>query len=489
MKIFKVFLFAILVGSFTLSCFEDQDDNVILASEINDFVWKGMNAVYLYKDEIPNLANDRFSTNEEYGNYLNSYFTPDDLFESLIYERQVTDRFSVIVDDYIALEQFFNGITVSHGMEFGLFRFSSTDTDLYGYVRYVLPNTDAEAKGIKRGDLFYGVDGTQLTVDNWRVLLGPNMYNINIGVYNNNGTPEISDDTVDPTTQTVSLTKSPYTENPIFYHSVLNVAGNRVGYLMYNGFTGTNQFDSQLNNVFGEFKTEGITDLVLDLRYNGGGSVRTATWLASMITGNYTGDVFISEEWNSEIQQEFLDYDPSLLLNPFVDEMIKTNSNGDIVFQETINHLNLTRIYVITTGSTASASELIINGLDPYIVVIQVGTTTLGKYQASTTLYDSPNFTRENVNPNHTYALQPLIFKSLNSVGFTDYDNGFIPEILLGENFANLGILGDPTEPLLAAALANIQGTGRFQNNFDDNAVLEYNDFKVFFSLKNTMYK
>ena len=68
MKYLKLFLITAIVGSITLSCFEDRDDNVILASEINDFVWKGMNAIYLYKDQIPNLANDRFSSTEEYGN-------------------------------------------------------------------------------------------------------------------------------------------------------------------------------------------------------------------------------------------------------------------------------------------------------------------------------------------------------------------------------------------------------------------------------------
>src|SRR5690606_27696223 len=118
--------------------------------------------------------------------------------------------------------------------------------------------------------------------------------------------------------------------------------------------------------------------------------------------------------------------------------------------------------YVITTGSTASASELIINGLNPYIEVIKVGTTTVGKYQASTTLYDSPNFGRTNANPRHTYAVQPLIYKSINSVGFTDFDDGFSPDVSLGEQLNNLGELGNPTEPLLAAAILNIQGLGRF---------------------------
>src|SRR5690606_37082688 len=167
MRLLKLTLIATLVLGLNTSCFEDQDDNAISASEINDFVWKAMNVFYLYKDDIPDLANDRFSSDEEYGNYLNNFSAPEDLFESLIYNRQTIDRFSVIVDDYIALEQQFSGVTNSNGMDFALYRFTEADTDIFGVVRYVLPNTDAETKGIERGFIFNEVNGTQLTTTNW----------------------------------------------------------------------------------------------------------------------------------------------------------------------------------------------------------------------------------------------------------------------------------------------------------------------------------
>ena len=465
MKLFKLSIIILTCISLS-SCFEDNDDNGISSSDINDFVWKGMNAFYLYKDEIPDLANDRFANNEDYRSYLSSFPAPELLFESLIYQRASIDRFSVIVDDYIALEQLFNGTTVSNGMEFGLFRFNASDSQVYGYVRYVLPNTSAEAQNVKRGDLFYGIDGTPLTIDNYRSLLSSsNNYSIDLAEYNNNGTSTIEDDTVTPTNTSIELSKQAYSENPIYMHSVLNVGNDKVGYLMYNAFTGTNQFDSELNAVFGEFKAAGVTELVLDLRYNGGGSVNTAIWLSSMITGQFTGDLLVREEWNSDIQAEFLATNPEQLLNPFVDEMRKTNNNGDVVFQENINHLNLNKVYVLTTGSTASASELVINGLNPYIDVVQIGTTTTGKYQASTTIYDAPNFRKSEANPNHTYAMQPLILKSINSVGFTDFNDGLAPQIAIGENFNNLGVLGNVDEPLLAVALAEIEGLGRFSPN------------------------
>ncbi len=462
MKILKITIIAFIAFSLTTSCFEDRDDNAISASEISDFVWKGMNAFYLYKDEIPDLANDRFSSDEDYASYLNSFSDPEELFESLIYQRQTIDRFSVLVDDYIALEQLFSGITKNNGMEFGLVRFSGSD-NLFGYVRYVLPNTDAENKGIQRGMIFNAVDGTQLTINNFRSLLSPDVYTINLAIYNDNGTPATSDDIIESSSESVTLTKAPYTENPIFINEVINVEDHIIGYLMYNGFTGTDQFDSQLNSVFGEFQAVGITDLVLDLRYNGGGSVATATWLSSMITSPaLVGETFFSEQYNSDIQAQILAENPDFLVNPFVNEMIKRNNNGDIVFQQTINHVSLDKVYILTTGSTASASELVINGLNPHIDVVQIGTTTIGKYQASITVYDAPDFRRANANPNHTYAIQPLIYKSLNANGVTDYDSGLVPQLILGEDFGNLGVLGDVNEPYLAAAINEILNSGRF---------------------------
>ena len=101
MKTIKSLLLTCIVLFTVTSCFEDLDDNAIASSDIKDFVWKGMNAVYLYKAEIPNLADNRFSSNEDYSNYLNGFSTPEDLFESLKYLPASIDRFSRIFPDYL----------------------------------------------------------------------------------------------------------------------------------------------------------------------------------------------------------------------------------------------------------------------------------------------------------------------------------------------------------------------------------------------------
>lgn len=222
---------------------------------------------------------------------------------------------------------------------------------------------------------------------------------------------------------------------------------------MYNGFYP--QYDSALNAAFGEFKSAQVTDLVLDLRYNSGGSIASATALASMITGQFTGQLFAKEQWNAKAQEYLEERNPGTLKNNFVSAL----SNG-----QSLQSLHLTRIFVLTTTSTASASELIINCLKPYIDVIQIGTTTIGKNVGSITLYDSPNYQKKQINPRHKYAMQPIVLKTVNKNGFGDYTNGLAPNHPQSENLENLGVLGDPNEPLLQTAINLITGSGRIQS-------------------------
>jgi carboxyl-terminal processing protease len=479
MKFLKALILIISISFLTTGCFEDNDDTAIGSSSINDFVWKGMNFIYLYKDNVPNLANDAFTNNESYTNYLNGFPNPEDLFESLIYEPETVDRFSWIVDDYIALEQFLSGVTTSNGMEYKLIFQPNSSTQLIGVVRLVLPNSSASAKGLKRGDIFNAIDGITLTTNNYNTLLNATNYTLNLATYNDNNTPQTTDDTVVSTNESVNLTKVEYAENPIFETKIFNVAGENVGYLMYNGFTAN--FDEQLNNAFGNFKSNNVKHLILDLRYNSGGSVNTAILLSSMITGQYTGEVFLTEQWNSEFQAAFENENPELLISRFVN-----NDDG-----RTLNSLNLQKVYIIALESSASASELVINALDPYINVVHIGENTAGKYQASTTIYDSPNFSRQGANPSHSYAMQPLIFKSLNKVGRTDYFDGLTPDIQLSENHLDLGAIGDENETLLAAALADIESpTAKLSSikSEKEASLTLFKDSNSFKPLHNDMY-
>jgi C-terminal processing protease CtpA/Prc len=441
MKKFALGLAALFLLFAGVSCTEDQDDIPNNAISINDFIWSGLNVFYLYKDNVPDLANDRFATDDERSSFVNGFDSPESIFDALLYQPGEVDRFSFLVDDYIELEQLFAGVTKNNGMEYGLVFYPDSEENIFGYVRYVLPGTDAQSAGLTRGIIFNTVDGVQITNSNFSSLFSSDTYTIGLATYDGTN--------VTPTGEEITLTKTEYTENPIFIAETLNVEGKNIGYLMYNGFTAN--FDEELNAAFANFVASGITDLVLDVRYNPGGSVFTAVTLSSLITGQFTGQIFTTEQWNSDRQAQFEANDPDRLVNLFVNEA----RNG-----ETLNSLGLTSVYVLTTRSSASASELVINGLNPYVDVVQIGGTTRGKFTASATLYDSADFGRSNANPAHTYAMQPLILKSINANGVTDYFEGLSPQIELGEDYANLGTLGDVNEPLLAEALFQITGVG-----------------------------
>lgn len=406
--------------------------------QVEDFVYRGMNEIYLYKAQVPELADSYFSNQNEKFDYLETFSTPEKLFDELTASE---DKFSFITDNYNELEDSFNGISGSTGMKYGLGRISGTN-NLFGYLRYVLPGTSAEAAGLERGTVFTEVDGQKLTMNNFQKLLGKDSFTINIG--------EVVNGEIQLSGETAELTDDPYTANPVYIAKTINMDGQKIGYLMYNSFIG--DFDDELNAAFADFKAQGITDLVLDLRYNGGGSVVSATDLASMITGQFEGEIFMKEQWNAKYQNFYEANDPERLINRFDSEL----RDG-----AAINSLNLNKVYVLTTASTASASELVINGLEPYIDVVQIGENTTGKFQASVTLYDSPDFSKDNINEDHTYALQPLVFKSINADGTSDYVNGLSPDVSFTEDLSNLGTLGDTEEPLLAAALNEI--TGRAQ--------------------------
>jgi carboxyl-terminal processing protease len=437
---FKIILLAFLALFIFQSC-EDMDDVAAPPTlETNDFIWKGLNLYYLWQADVPNLADDRFANQTDLNAFLKGYSEPETLFDALRVDKSI-DRFSWIVSDYLELEGMLQGTTKNDGVDFGLYRKASNPEEIFGSVRYILPNSDASTKSIKRGDIFYAVNGTQLTISNYQTLLNSENYTLNLADYNNGQ--------ITPNGKSVTLTKTELSENPILLNTVIESGSHKIGYLMYNGFYPN--YDTQLNDAFATLKSQNITDLVLDLRYNGGGSVQTATRLASMITGQFTDQVFSKQQWNAKINAYFESEDPDALNNYFTNTIQGTP----------INSLNLTKVYILTTKGTASASELVINGLKPYIDVVQIGETTTGKNVGSITIYDSPTFGKENRNPNHRYAMQPIVLKIVNADGFGDYFNGLAPTYTLKESPGNLGVLGTNSEPLLSTAIGKITGTAK----------------------------
>ncbi|MBF2707624.1 S41 family peptidase [Flavobacterium soyangense] len=464
------FIIALLIASFTFQSCQDNDDVAAPKNlEVQNFIWKGLNLYYLWQADVPNLADDRFATQTQLNTFLSGYPVPENLFDALRVDKTI-DRFSWIVSDYLELEGQLQGTTNNNGVEFGLSYKPSSTTEIIGWVRYIIPGSNASTKNIKRGDVFYGVNGTQLTISNYETLLfgSNNDYTLNLA--------DINGGAFTPNGKSVALTKTILDENPIFLNKVIASGSHKIGYLMYNGFYAN--YDTRLNDAFGSLKSQGITDLVLDLRYNGGGSIQTAARLASMITGTFTGQVFAKQQWNAKIESYFAANDPESLKNYFTDKIETT----------AINSVGMTKIYILTSKSTASASELVINGLKPYITVVQIGDVTVGKNVGSVTLYDSPTFGKENRNPNHRYAMQPIVLKIVNGVGFGDYQSGLIPNFELKETLSTLDVLGSSTEPLLSLAIAKITGTAKIKQYTPGIQFDYFKDSKSINGIQNQMY-
>ncbi|NVN18537.1 carboxyl-terminal protease [Muricauda sp. HICW] len=427
----------------------DPDPTADVAAQ--NFMWQAMNLWYFWQGDVPDLADDRFASNAEYTAFLESYPDPRNFYfsicndhERIVGEDAAIDRFSFENEDYNVLVNSLSGISQSNGVEFGLGIIGESN-DVFGFVQYIWPDSDASTKDISRGEFFTRVDGVQLTVSNYISLLYGENSSYTLGM------ATVENGVISDSSKEVSLTKiENQIENPILVAETLDVNGTKVAYLMYNRFLSS--FDEDLNAAFAKFKADGATELVLDVRYNSGGSVNTSRLLASMIYGTNTSDVYVKQRWNDKVQAQ-------------LEEEFLTDYFANTTGESAINTLNLNRVFVLATNDSASASELVMNGLDPYMEVIHIGEVTSGKNEFSITLVDDPgnsfvySSNRENrINPNNSWGLQPLVGRNENADGFSDYTSGLAPDIALSEDLTDLGILGDANEPLLARALQEISG-------------------------------
>jgi carboxyl-terminal processing protease len=360
------------------------------------------------------------------------------LFNNLLYEPDDIDKWSFIVDNSKTIDDWISGISETMGYDFMLGRIASTDT-LFGFVRYIYKGSPAEKAGMKRGDIFVKVNDQKLTVANYQTLLFATLtYKLSFA--------NIVNHKIIPNDRTVTMTAITMQENPINMDTVFTFNNQKVGYLVYNGFN--SDFDLQLNDVIKKFKDAGINQMVLDLRYNGGGSVKTSVYLASMIYGTDKTKLFAKAHYNQGVQASIVSQDGSQALNDNFENTIAATTTKPAA---PINTLNLQKIYIICSDNTASASELLINGLKPYMTVKLVGIPTVGKYVGSITLTDDKV-------PSNKWAMQPIVVKFANSLGVSDFVNGLTPDITAEEDIANLLPFGDPNETLLKAVLTDMQG-------------------------------
>jgi C-terminal processing protease CtpA/Prc len=409
------------------ACDKNDPTPVSPNDHVNSWIYENMQFWYYWRSQLPKTPDKSLE--------------PEPFFESLLSK---DDRFSWIQENFTDLVNSLHGVSKEAGFEFALYREAQDNNNVIAQILYVKPDSPAAAAGLKRGDIINKINGTQITTENYADLAGQLSSNHNL-TYK---ALDIESRTLGQE-QTISLVPVEYAENPNYLSKVLTYGDRKVGYYVYNLFSEgpdseSKEYRQQMDDIFASFKSQGITDLVVDLRFNSGGAETAAQNLASLIGKNVTSStVFVRHEYNDSVTHE-IKVSPNLgegfLKVPF---LMKTQNIG--------SQLRDGRVYILTGSRTASASELIINGLKPFMDVYLVGGKTVGKNVASISIYDEED-------PDNKWGMQPIVAKLFNNQDQSDYSDGFTPQIEDDDNSLYLYPLGDPRESLLNKALVQITG-------------------------------
>ncbi|WP_170176795.1 S41 family peptidase [Litorilituus sediminis] len=336
------------------------------------------------------------------------------------------------------------GVTYGYGISFD---FQSSQVPRSWQVKNVTPDTQAFDLGVSRGSKLLEIDGIDFvnTVSQSDVdAINDAMFSRNEGESHTFKFVDINNVEYEVILQTAAISGK-----PLQLAKTIDTAQGKVGYLLLNSFNNT-VVEKDLFEQFTQFSNEQITDLVVDLRYNGGGFIALSSQLAYMVAGEVATQNKLYERivYNDKIASEVI---------PFFDVTLDLRRliGGDSIIQENqpLPTLDLPRVYVLTTGSSCSASESFINALVGVgVEVIQIGDTTCGKPYG---------FVSED-NCGSTYFT--VQFKGENHLGFGDYADGLIPTELpeAGKDYQiqgcpiqedYLNALGDEQEILLSSAL------------------------------------
>ncbi len=359
-------------------------------AEQAEFVFQMMTSSYLWYDRVPNV---------DYA----SYTSPEKLLDDLMYKE--LDKWSYItsVEEYESFFEEGKYIGVGFGFTFDL------NNEIK--ITFVYENSPADEAGLMRGDRILAINRkSSEEIENndlWDTIFGEDEIGILLKL-------EVED--YNGTIKEYFLTKESVTINTVLHHDILNLNGLQIGYLVFKSFLETSR--EELKVVFNDFKNQEIDELIIDLRYNGGGRIYISSYLAGLIKGTFTNDQIFTNIVHNKNFSEW---------------------NSTIYFNEQEQDLNLNRVFIITTESTCSASELLINGLQPYLNVIQIGDTTCGK-PVGMYGYD--------LGEKHLSAIE---FETVNNENEGGYFDGLSPTCSSNDDLDKM--LGDTEEASLEEAL------------------------------------
>lgn len=409
-------LLGLFVSIFVVSCEEEKiekpDANSV--EELQEI----LEAWYLWNDELPTI---------EPKNYDN----PVELMNAVRYLPQ--DRWSYVTTIAEFEAYYESGAYVGYGYSQGF------DVDGKLRVVYVFEDSPLQEYGVERGWIIQKINNEMITTSSdINALLGPD-------------TPGLVTDFVfinpDGDLITASVAKREITMNTVLHTEIKEVGARKVGYLVFKSFIGPSI--EELSEAFSTFKANNVDELILDLRYNGGGRMDVTSHLAGLIAPkSLEGEIFAQYEHNT----------------------MRESENSSYPFEISDTTLALDRLYVIATRNTASASEALINGLDPFIDVHVVGDNTYGKPVGMYVFYSEEDY----------YAYVPVTFRISNANGYGAYFEGLAASAYASDNIAVE--FGSINEDCFATALGHIE-TGSFPSLKSSGEIFhlpkrEYNSLK-----------
>ena len=427
-----------------------DDETKAQRKYVNTFAWNEMNTYYLWRDEIATAL-------AEWQNWEEPIAKVAEIRYKDAAGKDI-DRWTMLTDDFSSFVGGVSGHTRTLGMDFQLYFADKAHTRICAVVTFVYAGSPAANAGIRRGDVVLYVDGYEMTSDNYRTLVRDGILGggtVSLGFSGG---------------RTVTMTAVDMYEDPVHTVRILERPdGRKIGYLHYTSFT----LDSceDLIDVFDDFTLEGIDDLVLDLRYNGGGYVVTECALASMlapVAEVEAGSIFTREVYNPDLAKEMGD-EPTRFRTDFVFKV-----SGEVyAFSTAGANPNLPRLFVLVTESSASASESLICCLKPYMDIAVIGEKTSGKYCAgylrqAKVWYDE---VKDSLEEGEYEKALPYVDNWGIYVMYSRYadchgntlsmPDGISPDFEVEDNPLDGYDLGDPQETMLAFALELIEGRTR----------------------------